>query len=350
MIPRKKLAVWYLVVSSISIFLIVILGLFEIYQITNASTPEERYWHEIAVIFVLCIPTVLLIMINAYWILTKILSPINHLTQTIERIHEGNLHERLPCKKNGDELDRLTEVFNSMTTRLDNSFQRIREFTLHASHELKTPLTIMHGELETTLQDSTLTKLQVEHLASQLEEVQRLTKIVDSLTLLAKADAGLIQFDYQSVPLDLLIQEIFADAQVLADSAEVEVKLSCCDHLMVIGDRQRLRQLLLNLIDNAIKYNHAHGTVTLALRRTDKSAEIQIANSGAGVPIELQPRLFERFFRCYQSHSTKVEGCGLGLSLAQWIATAHNGKIQLTSQPNQLTTVTVHLPLANEKT
>ncbi|HEY4952877.1 MAG TPA: HAMP domain-containing sensor histidine kinase, partial [Verrucomicrobiae bacterium] len=244
---------------------------------------------------------------------------------------------------NGDELDRLTEVFNAMTGRLAGSFQRIREFTLHASHELKTPLTVMRGELETALREETLNPLQKERLLSQIDEIERLAKIVDGLTLLTKADAGQIKLNYESVRLDDLVRENFADAKILAQPQNLQVNLAACEEVLISGDRHRLRQLLLNLTDNAIKYNQPNGTVTISLRRVDDFSELKIENTGAGIAPELQPRVFERFFRGDLSHGDAVEGCGLGLSIAQWIVTAHNGSIQFASEPDKLTVVTVRL-------
>jgi signal transduction histidine kinase len=243
-------------------------------------------------------------------------------------------------------LDRLTEVFNAMVGRLEDSFTRIREFTLHASHELKTPLTIMQGEIETALREATCNPAQRELLVSQLDEIQRLTKIVDGLALLARADAGQIKLAQEPVNLDELVQDSFADAQLLAQPANVNVDLAACDEVIVRGDRHRLRQLLLNLADNAIKYNQPQGSVTIALHRNGKAAELKITNTGPGIAPAALPRVFDRFYRGDPAHAYAVEGCGLGLSIAQWIATAHRGTIEITSEPEKLTTVTVALPLA----
>jgi signal transduction histidine kinase len=271
---------------------------------------------------------------------------VTKLTEAVEKIHERNLAAPLPRTGNGDELDRLTEVFNAMTARLDGSFQRIREFTLHASHELKTPLTILRGELETALTENQPGPAQRERLASQIDEIERLTKIVDGLTLLTKADAGQIALKCEPLRLDELVRESFADAKILAQPQKIEARLDACDEITVIGDRHRLRQLLLNLADNAVKYNRPGGTVDFSLRRDGKSAELKITNTGTGLAKELQPRVFERFFRGDASHNHTIEGCGLGLSIAQWIVTAHHGEIHFTSEPDKLTTVSVRLPLA----
>jgi signal transduction histidine kinase len=295
------------------------------------------------------LPAVALGLLGGWWITRKALAPVTALTQAVKQKHDRNLRERLPTTGNGDELDRLTEVFNDMTSRLDDSFRRIREFTLHASHELKTPLTVMRGELETALIENDLPAAQKDLLLSQVDEIERLARIVDGLTLLTKADSGQIKLEFEPVRLDELVRESVADAKILAQPQGIYVNLTVCGELTVFGNRDRLRQLLLNLTDNAVKYNEPNGKITISLSQIDGVAELKIENTGPGVPSEMQPRVFERFFRGDASHSNAVEGCGLGLSIAQWIVSAHNGSIQFISKPRELTTVTVKLPLSAER-
>ncbi|MDB6111911.1 MAG: Integral rane sensor signal transduction histidine kinase [Pedosphaera sp.] len=346
---RARLTVWYASILFASVLLITGLSFYEFAREqakakVSHGKEENDEWEDVVQIAFWCgVPATLLGLAGGWWLMRKAMSPVTALTRAAAGIHERNLHERLPRTGNGDELDQLTEVFNAMTGRLDNSFNRIREFTLHASHELKTPLTVMHGELETTLRDET-DPASRERLLSQLDEVQRLTKIVDGLTLLMKADAGQIALKREPIRLDELVRDSFADAQILARPHEVRVELTACEEISLPGDRHRLRQLLLNLTDNAIKYNQPKGHVTIALRRVDGSAEISIANTGPGISPESQARVFDRFFRGDLSHNNAVEGCGLGLSISQWIVTAHGGTVQITSQPEKLTTVTVRVP------
>jgi signal transduction histidine kinase len=177
-----------------------------------------------------------------------------------------------------------------------------------------------------------------------LDEIQRLTQIVDGLTLLTKADAGQVALAREPVRLDELVREAYADAQSLARPRGVQVNLAVCESVTVTGDRRRLRQLLLNLTDNAIKYNVPGGTVALALRRRDGTAELAVTNTGPGIPADVLPRVFEPFFRGDPSHSKEVDGCGLGLSIARWIATAHGGDLRLTSAPGRETVATLRLP------
>ena len=293
----------------------------------------------------LLVPSALIALAGGWWLMRRALSPVAKLTLAVEKIHDRNLHEQLPRSRNGDELDRLTEVFNAMTTRLDASFARIREFTLHASHELKTPLTILHGETETALQGEAISNTQRERLTSQLDEIQRLAKIVDGLTLLTKADAGQIELKREPVQLDEIVRDVFADAQILARPTNISVCLTGCEPTMIHGDKHRLRQLLLNLADNAIKYNQPGGAIEFLLRREGENAELKISNTGAGIAPEILPRVFERFYRGDAAHNSAVDGCGLGLIIAQWITAAHDGSIQIASGRDGLTSVVIRVRL-----
>lgn len=345
---RARLTFWYAGILFVSVLLITGLSYHEFSReqakASNGEDVENDGWEDAAQITLWCgLPAAVIGLAGGWWLMRKAMSPVAALTAAAARIHERNLHEQLPRTGNGDEFDRLTEMFNAMTARLDNSFNRIREFTLHASHELKTPLTVMHGELETALRDESPNNR--EHLLSQLDEVQRLTKIVDGLSLLTKADAGQITLKQEPVRLDELARDSHADAQILARPYDVQVELERCEEVSVPGDRHRLRQLLLNLTDNAIKYNQPEGKVTIDLHRNDKFAELKISNTGKGIPPELQSRVFDRFFRADPAHGNAVDGCGLGLSIAQWIVTAHGGTIQISSQPEKLTSVMVRFPI-----
>ena len=355
---RTRLTAWYAAIMFVSLLAMSLLTYREFAPGPHPETPpgattkpeesDDGDLGEVLRILFWCgVPSFLIALGGGWWLMRKSLSPVAAITSAAEKIHDRNLSERLPRSGNGDELDRLTEVFNAMTARLDNSFQRIREFTLHASHELKTPLTVIHGELETELSDKNLSVPQRERLASQLDEVQRLTKIVDGLTLLTKADAGQIVLKSEPLALDEIVRDVFADAQILARPANISVTLSACEAAQICGDRHRLRQLLLNLVDNAIKYNQPGGSVEFALRREGSNVEFKIANTGAGIAPKVLPRVFDRFFRGDASHTTAVDGCGLGLSIAQWIASAHHGSVKIESRPNQTTIVTVQLPLTS---
>jgi heavy metal sensor kinase len=346
---RTRLTFWYAGILTVSL-LVIGIGTYE--QIDERLRHEHRREpdeHAIAetseMVFQAGLPAIVLGLLGGWWLTRRALSPVAGLTDAITKVHERNLRESLPRTNNGDELDRLTDVFNGMLARLDDSFNRTREFTLHASHELKTPLTILCGETETALRDESLSPAERERAASLLDELRRLTRIVDGLTLLAKADAGQVALKLEPLRFGELVRDNFADAQILAEPHGIRVELPVCEEVSVRGDRHRLRQLLLNLADNAVKYNQSQGRVTMSLRRANDAAEFTIANTGPGIPPEILPRVFDRFFRGDPAHSPAVDGCGLGLSIAQWIVAAHEGSIKIESVPAQMTTVTVRLPI-----
>jgi len=310
-----------------------------------AEDENEDFDQTLKILFWCGVPPIILALGGGWWLIRKSFKPVASLTEAVEGINESNLKTRLPRSGNGDELDRLTDVFNAMIARLDDSFNRIREFTLHASHELKTPLTVLCGETETALREDLLSPAERERAASQLEELRRLTRIVEGLTLLAKADAGQITLKLETLRLDELVRDNFADAQILAEPHGILAELTDCEEISVRGDRHRLRQLFLNLADNAVKYNQPQGGVVMSLLRSGGMAQFTIVNTGAGISSEILPRVFNRFFRGDSAHENTIEGCGLGLSIAQWIVSAHNGTIQIESAPSKLTTVTIRLPL-----
>ena len=346
---RTRLTLWYAGVLTVSL-LIIGLGTYreidEQLRHEHRREPTEHAINETSeMVFQVGLPAVLLGLLGGWWLTRRALAPVKKLTDAATKIHDRNLRDPLPRTGNGDELDQLTKVFNDTLARLDDSFKRIREFTLHASHELKTPLTVLCGETETALRDESLSAAERERVASLLDELRRLARIVDGLTLLAKADAGQVALKLEPLRFDELVREAHDDAQILAEPHGIRVELAGCDEITMPGDRHRLRQLLLNLADNAVKYNQPQGCITMSLRCVDNLAEFTIANTGPGILPESLPRIFDRFYRGDPAHGAEVDGCGLGLSIAQWIAHAHHGTIKIESVPSKITTVTVRLPL-----
>jgi len=351
---RKRLALRYGAIVAICVSL---LGGLAHHEFVNEprereelgipELPESAWGEYVEVFFYGMIPLILGV---GWWLMRRSLMPINALAESIERIHASNLHEPLPSMGTGDEVDRLTVVFNAMTRRLHQAFQQIFEFTLHASHELKTPLTVMRAQLETAMRDAeSLPAAQRDWMPGLLDEIERLATIVDGLTLLTKADTGQLAVEWEPIWLAELMQESFQDAQILAEPYGVRVTLVECADLVTIGDRHRSRQVLLNLIDNAIKYNRPQGTVTLALRPAGEEAEIEIVNTGAGIPPELQERIFDGFVRGDEARNKAIEGCGLGLAIVRCIVEAYCGSITVSSVPGETTTVVVRLPQADSR-
>ncbi len=346
---RTRLTLWY---GTVLFCAVTVIGLLSWSEVQERRERIHRTDHGMVEILEIMLgigaPAAILSVAGGWWLTRKSLSPLAALTSAAERITENTLTEQLPRSRNGDELDRLTDVFNGMTGRLHESFQRIREFTLHASHELKTPLTVLCGEMELELRSEALSESARERCVSQLEELRRLSRIVDALTLLARADAGLFDLKFAPVDLSEIVQDNFADAQILAQAQGIQVELTSYEKAVVMGNKHRLRQLFLNLADNAVKYNEQGGRITMTLRQTGLVAEVVLTNTGPGISPEALPRVFDRFFRGDPAHSNIVEGSGLGLSIAEWIVKAHGGNIQIESVPGKLTTVTVKLPIKPE--
>jgi signal transduction histidine kinase len=345
---RRRLTIWYAVVLAASLLLISWATYQEFAEQSERGREREAEGSALGeaaeIIFRVGLPAVILGIGGGWWLTRRALKPIAELTRAAKGIDERTLDRALPRSGNGDELDELAGVLNAMQARLKEGFSQIREFTLHASHELKTPLTVMHGELETSLRDNDLLPAERDRIISQLDELHRLSKIVDGLTLLTRADSGEVKLKMAPLRLDELVRDLHGDTVILAEPAGIKVELSVCEEATVMGDAHRLRQLLLNLADNAVKYNQAGGSISMSLRRAGDAAQFDLANTGPGIGPDILPRVFDRFFRGDPAHGSSVEGCGLGLSIAQWIAAAHGGTIHIESTPSRLTTVTLRLP------
>lgn len=350
----KRIGLSYILIATISVAVIAWFGYHEFVEeraefdargltdIHKDTTPE---------LLTVCFFGAMPIILGLGWLwIRHVLKPLHALSAAVEKIHEHNLREQLPANNGDDEVDKLSTVFNSMTTRLDLSFARIHEFTLRASHELKTPLTVMRAHLETALREGiSLAPEQTAWIDGQLDEVMRLKRIVDSLTLLTKADAGLVKLEQQPVQLCELVEEAVEDAQVLALPHGVKVGLRECVGAVVTGDRHRLRQLLLILSDNAVKYNRPGGIIDVTLRHSGGMAELRITNTGDGITQEMLDIAFERFARGRNAQE-KVEGCGLGLTIAQWIVHAHGGTIQMVIEEPGKVTALIRLPAQKGET
>jgi signal transduction histidine kinase len=309
--------------------------------VTDRDGPLEE---ALEIVLYAGLPSVLVGLIAGAFVMRRALRPIQSLTEALERTNVSNLGTPVPLSGSVDELDRMTVVFNRMKQRLDASIHQSREFTLHSSHELKTPLTILHGTMEQMLTNSRLEPADTARVESMLEEVQRLTGIVGQLSFLACADAGLLDFNLAPVAMNLLVEDLAEETSILASGRKINVRLTGCDPVTVNGDRMRLRQLFLNLADNAVKYNHDGGTVEIALHASPDSAIFTIINTGATLPPDLRARVFERFFRGDAAHGSEIEGSGLGLCIARTITELHRGTIKFDATDDGRTRVSVRVP------
>ena len=285
-------------------------------------------------------PTAVVLVVVGSILAYRALRPIATLSGYAERVHAGNLKERIPLTHRGDEFDRLAEVFNGMLSRVEAGVASVREFTLHASHELKTPLTILSAEMELALSRSGLAEGEQTRLVSQLEEVRRLSRLVETLGMLAKADAGLPIVAMEPFRLDELLRDTVAQARLLGDRIGVTIEVAECDRLMLDGDRAGMHQVLLNLLGNAVKHNESHGWIRVGLRSEPSQMILTVENGAALLPPELPPRIFERFVRGPRS----TDGFGLGLSISKMIVEAHGGTVTFHQGPHGVVRLTVCLP------
>jgi len=291
------------------------------------------------------LPFGLLLAGGGGWLLARrALKPVDIMTQAARRISGEHLDERLQETGSGDELDRLAKTLNDMLGRLDDAFHQIRQFSADASHELQTPLTILKGEMEVALRSQRSSEEYQRVLKSGLEEIDRINHLVEGLLLLARADAGVLRMDLRPVELKELLQEIYEQMNVVADNRSISFHPSSLETVSVRGDREHLRRLLLNLVDNAIKYTPAGGSVALSLQSDEEWASVRISDTGIGLSKDEQERIFTRFHRATEARSQREGGVGLGLCIARSIAEAHGGRIQVESTPGQGSTFTVLLP------
>jgi signal transduction histidine kinase len=300
-------------------------------------------WPEVTTVLFFGLMPMLLAL--GWWWMRRVLGPLLRLTRSLEQIQSDNLREPLPRSMNGDEVDQLSAAFNSMIERLDKAFRHIHAFSLGASHELKTPLTVMRGQLETMLreEEGRGSKDKTDWIVSQLDEVKRLTKIVESLSLVTRADIGQITLKLKPVQLGELVSEMVQDAEILAQSRGVTIVSSLEADPWIDGDCHRLRQLLFILTDNALKYNRPQGRLQFSLTKTNDRVGLEVTNTIAGKPPENMETLFDPFIRGREA-AVNSEGSGLGLSIARWIVQAHQGQIRLLSGDGQTVTVSAWFP------
>ncbi len=320
------------------------------YWIETGAPMDEVHAHlrQWLVFLLVGLPVVALVAIaGGSFLVKRALSPVDRIAASAERISSQNLSERLPVTPTGDELERLSVALNHMIDRLDEAFQYSRRFVADASHELRTPLTVLRGEIESFVQKRDLPEEWRERLGSALEEVERLANIVEGLFAISRLDAGEAQAEWVRFDLAQLAASTADQMYLLAEDKHIKVTCNTANQVWVEGDRARLKQVVVNLLDNAIKYTPAGGTIQLAVNSNNGHAVLEVADNGAGIPAEALPKIFERFFRVDKARSREQGGAGLGLSIVKSICTAHHGQVEAASTPGQGSRFRVHLPLAS---
>ncbi|TES89250.1 MAG: HAMP domain-containing protein [Anaerolineales bacterium] len=286
------------------------------------------------------------------WLTTnQALSPIATVTKTASEITRADdLSRRIPNQSNqSDEVGQLIQAFNQTLERLEELFYSQRRFIADVGHELRTPLTVIKGNADLMRRVGTMDE---QSLDSMDKEIERLTRMVGDLLLLAQAESGKLPLDLQVVELDTILLEVCQQALVLAEDKK-EIRIGEIDQVLVCGDQDRLKQVVLNLVSNAVKYTQDGGIIEVRLGKRDSLAYLAVEDNGPGIPEEDLGHIFERFFRAEKSRSRSTKddgkGFGLGLSIAYWIVHNHGGKIEVESVVGEGTTFTVRLPLADEE-
>lgn len=299
--------------------------------VLRVSRSEEllRYQlGEILLVLVLGLPLVVVLAgVGGYLLARRALAPIDQLASEARRITAERLHERLTVSNPHDEIGRLTAMINDAFARLESSFDQLRRFTADASHELRTPLAVVRGIGEAAVAQRRNPAEYEEAIGSMLEEVDRMTNLVDTLLRLSHADAGRIRLSREPLDLGHLAREIASSLSILAEERNQTLAVDVADGVIASADRLVLREAVTNVLDNAIKYSPVGSTVGIHVDRHGDQALLAIADEGPGIPIEHRERIFHRFFRVDQARSRDGGGAGLGLAIAKWAVDMHGGQI-----------------------
>ena len=310
---------------------------------------QQEFLESLTTAFALAIPVAILLASGGgYFLARRSLSPVVEMSSQAGRIGADNLHERLPVKNAQDELGHLAQAFNHLLDRLDQSFEHQRRFMADASHELRTPVAILCGEADVALSQPARSP---EAYRASLEilqvEARRLKHIVEDLFTLTRADAGQHPLTLTDFYLDELVTECCRSMRTLAAAKQITLNCNALEEMPIRADEALLRHMIVNLLDNAIKYTPPGGRVSVACGVRDSQYDITFSDTGEGISPELQPRIFERFFRADKARSRAESdggGAGLGLSISQWIVQAHGGQLQLSRSDQNGSTFTVSLP------
>jgi heavy metal sensor kinase len=305
--------------------------------------------NELASTFALILPLgLLVVLLLGSWIARRALEPVDQIITEVREITDGrSLHRRLAQPTVKDELGRLAETLNQMMMRLERSFAALRRFTADASHELKTPLTVLRAGVERVITSPGIPPETLATLEETLQEIKRMAELVDALLTLARADEGIAPLHRESVDLRAIVEETRETGELLAEQAGVKMEVATpAEPVIVPVDASRIRELVLNLITNAVKYTPAGGSVRMQLGQGDGRVILTVADTGIGIAPGDLPHIFDRFWRADSARTRTGErpGTGLGLAICKWIAEAHGGTIDVQSRPGRGTTFTVTLP------
>ena len=315
-------------------------------EVGVSAAPVDALFHHLIWLFVIALPVVVVLAAaGGYVLIGHTLEPVDRIGRKAEQISQHNLSERLPVPNTGDEVERLSQSLNRMIGRLDDAFQNSKRFVADASHELRTPLTILRGETEEMVRDGIATPGQREQLGSILEELERLSKIVERLFALSRLDAGEAQAEWVRFDLAELAGATAAQMALLAEDRHIALSTEVPHPVPMEGDRSRLKQVVVNLLDNAIKYTPEGGAVHLKVHAVGSEAVLEVRDTGVGIDPAEAPHVFERFYRADKSRSREPDGAGLGLAIVKSICQANRGEVDVTSVVGEGSTFRVRFPL-----
>jgi heavy metal sensor kinase len=311
---------------------------------------RTQLW-EIVVVLVLGLPLIVALAgVGGYVLARRALTPIDHLASEARRITADRLHARLSVPNQHDEIGRLAGVINETFGRLEASFDQLRRFTADASHELRTPLAVIRGTGEMALSEGrTLAELK-DAMGSMLEEVDRLTNLVDTLLRLSYGDAGTVRLSPEPVDLGQLARDVAGSLAILSEDRGQRIALDAADGLFVTADRLVLREAITNVVDNAIKYSPQRSTIRIHVALEKHEAVLTVADEGPGIPAEHRQRIFDRFFRIDEARSRDRGGTGLGLAIAKWAVEVNGGHISVSDGPMQGSLFRISMPTTQQPT
>jgi len=281
---------------------------------------------------------------GGFFLIRSSLKPLDSMATRAQKITSRSLNERMPVLQTGDELQQLSLSLNRMIERLEDAFHHISRFSADASHELRTPLTIMRGELETAIQKPSVDPEAREVLGTVLEETVRLSKIVDQLLTMARLDAGEAFLELSRFDFSALVRTTVEHMRLLADEKKLFLKIETSKPIQMEGDQSRLQQVIVNLLDNAIKYTPEGGSVTVSVDAKANAAVLKVTDTGIGISEAAQAHIFERFYRTDKARSRRLGGTGLGLSIVKSIGAAHGGQVSVQSIEGRGTTFSFAIP------
>jgi heavy metal sensor kinase len=321
-----------------------------LWSVEIGTTIDELYetLDEFAWTVLIASPLVLLLAsVGGYWVSRRALAPVAQVTRMAQAIGTHNLADRLPVRGVDDELDRLSITLNAMFARLDDAFRRVAQFSADASHELRTPLAIIRTTAEVTRQRPRAEAEYAAALDRILAESERTSQLIDDLLLLARADADADRMVMEPMDLVDAVRDTCDRGRILADAAGVRFTADLPTACPVVGEPHALRRLFLILVDNAVKYTPAGGDVHVSMTVEGGRAMIEVSDDGVGIPSADAPRIFDRFYRVSADRSRQTGGVGLGLAIARWIATCHDGTIAVESEPGKGSVFHVILPIVS---